>query len=93
MLFCIGRISYDEANLLEWCADHKDIDERNGCASDEKCLSIGRTKCDKDPLCFGVAWYENRIEQPLKICKSNVMKRQPGAWRTMMKQGMLTLSL
>ena len=76
------------ANSIEWCSDNQEIDGRNGCSSDEECLKIGRKKCDTDPNCYGIAWYENYLEQKLRICTSRTMKAKTDGWRTMMKQGM-----
>ena len=80
------------ATEVEWCVDNEDIDGRNGCASDEECMNIGRSICDPDPNCFGIAWYPKLVTQPLKICKSTVMGPKTDGWRTMMKQGVYTIS-
>ena len=73
--------------------DNEDIDIRNGCASDEECLKHGRTLCDTDPNCYGIAWLKTLLTQPLKICRSRKMEIKTDGWRTMMKQGCYILSL
>ena len=90
--FCIGPEGYYVANPLSWCADNLEMNIRDGCASDEACLAIGRKICDADATpnltpCFGVTWNEDRPEQNLKICLSNRMETKTDGWRTMMKQG------
>ena len=75
------------------CEDHEDVGIRNACASDEDCLNNGRTICDTDPNCYGIAWYTNRLDQPLKICRSKRMVANTEGWRTMMKQGSYILCL
>ena len=60
---------------------------RKACASDEDCLNNGKTICDTDPNCYGIAWYTNQLAQPLKICRSTRMVAKTDGWRTMMKQG------
>ena len=89
----IELVGYSLPYSKEWCADNEEIDGRNGCATDKECLNIARKKCDVDPDCTGIAWYENRLEQPLRICKSNEMARKTDGWRTMMKQGIEIVSL
>ena len=78
---------YEVATTVEWCVDNEDTYVRNGCRYDDECLKNGRSICDADPNCFGIAWYGKRLEQPLKICRSNVMESQTDGWRTMMKKG------
>ena len=67
------------------CVDNEDVDARNGCASDDECLESGSEICDKDPDCFGVAWNKNRLEQPLKICRSRLLVDDPNGGRTILK--------
>ena len=87
------HLVYDAATEVEWCVDNKDIDGRNGCASDEECLNNGRGICDADPNCFGITWYKRNTYQSLKICKSTVMGPKTDGWRTMMKPGIYRISL
>ena len=91
---CIGPQGYYAANPMSWCADSKAIPGvRNGCASDEACLAIGRKTCDADAECFGVGWYQPKVEQDLIMCLSNKMEPKTDGWRTMMKQGENTLTI
>ena len=71
----------------KWCVDNENIPGRNDCESDEECLQNGRTICDTDPNCFGIAWYKNYLPTQLRICRSNEMGPKTNGWRTMMKQG------
>ena len=87
MLFCIANVVYGAASAVEWCVNNEDVDGRNGCDSDQKCLQSGRNICDTDHNCFGIAWESNRVDQPLKICRSKVMGPKTDGWRTLMKQG------
>ena len=81
------QVVYGKASQVEWCADIETVNVRNDCASDDECLKNGRTICDTDPNCYGIAWYTNRLAQPLKICRSTKMVAKTDGWRTMMKQG------
>ena len=65
---------------------------REGCKSDEECLLNGRSVCDDDPHCLGIAWYTNRVDEPLKICRSKAMGPKIDGWRTFMKQGIYTVT-
>ena len=91
--FCPGYVGYDDATAAELCVDNEDVDIRKGCLSDDECLTNGKTICDTDPKCFGIAWYQPRMAQRLKICRSTRMKPKYDGWRTLMKQGDYTLSL
>ena len=87
------QIGYDAVTEGEWCVDNEDKSGRNACASDEECLNNGKSICDADPNCFGIAWYKSNVNQPIKICKSTDMGPIGNGWRTMMKQGVYTISL
>ena len=77
---------YDEATTTEWCTESEDVGGRNDCASDVDCLEMGRKMCDIDPKCFGIAWYEHLLEQPLKLCRSNEMESKGDGWHAVMKK-------
>ena len=81
------QVVYGEASQVEWCADIAKVDVRNDCASDDECLKNGRTICDKDPNCYGIAWYKHRLAEPMQICRSTKMAPKTDGWRTMMKKG------
>lgn len=66
------------------CKANKDVEGRNGCNSYVDCFPIAKKICDEDYYCKGIAWYENRIEQPLKICLTTTTSANAG-WNTMMK--------
>ena len=93
MIFCIADVEYGAANAVEWCVDNEILDGRNSCASDEECLQNGKVLCDSDPTCFGIAWYTNLANFPLKKCKSKTMGPKTDGWHTMMKQGIYLLSV
>jgi len=78
-------VGYKGATELKWCADNEDVAIRNGCTSDKDCLNNGRTICDRDPDCHGIAWYRNRLNVGMKICRSTRMATKTDGWRTMMK--------
>ena len=52
---------------------------------DKQCLDNARGQCDKDPGCYGVSWYPNKIGQKIKLCLSRDMAPKRDGWRTMMK--------
>jgi len=78
-------VGYKGATELKWCADNEDVAIRNGCTSDKDCLNNGRTICDRDPDCHGIAWYRNSLNVGMKICRSTRMATKTDGWRTMMK--------
>ena len=81
----MGTVKYDDALTTTWCSNHKDVGGRLECNSDTECLHNARYKCDKDPGCYGVAWYQPIRNQPLKLCMSRDMAPKTDGWRTMMK--------
>ena len=85
MKYYKGHKGYDSAKTTEWCSEGKDIGGRNNCSSDKECLENGRKLCDGNPGCFGIAWYEHRLAQPLKMCSSTKMSPKTDGWRTLMK--------
>ena len=87
------QVGYVAATEVEWCVHNKDIGRRNGCASDKECLNNGRSICDTDPNCFGIAWHKKLKAQSLKICTSTAMGPKTDGWRTIMKQGIYITSL
>ena len=82
-------VEYDAAKTNEWCVESEDVGGRNDCSSDADCLEMGRKMCDADPGCFGIAWYEYLLEQPLKLCRSREMEPKGDGWHSIMKTGML----
>lgn len=87
-MFCKGIAPrYGTVKTTEYCVHNEDIDGRNNCTSDVECLKNGRKLCDVDPGCLGIAWYEPKLQQPLKLCGSTKMKAKNDGWRTMMKEG------
>lgn len=84
-------VVYDVAKTTQWCIESEDVGGQNNCSSDADCLEMGRKMCDVDPECFGIAWYQHRLEQPLKLCKSKEMGPKGDGWHTIMKKGILTL--
>ena len=91
--FGVCHIDYEAAIADEWCVDNEVIEGRNGCTSDKECLKNGRSVCDTDSNCFGISWYTHFAKQRLRICRSTVMETKTDGWRTMMKQGMYTMSI
>ena len=90
MLVILGHIGYYAATTISWCADNEIISGRKNCKSDEACAANGRETCDKDPNCYGIAWYEVNLSEDLRMCKSNRMEPKTDGWRTMMKEGIST---
>ena len=80
-------VKYEAPNTAMWCPKNKDINGRNGCMSDYDCLENARGECDKNPDCYGVSWYQNDNNQPLKLCLSGDLEPKDDGWRTMMKLG------
>ena len=78
-------VEYDESLTTKWCKLNKDVEGRNGCMDDKQCLDNARGQCDKDPDCYGVSWYPNKIGQKIKLCLSRDMAPKRDGWRTMMK--------
>ena len=76
---------YGDAVTTMWCTNNKDIEGRNFCYDDKACLENGRDQCDKDPSCFGVAWYSQDIFVDLKLCLSKDMEPKTDGWSTMLK--------
>merc|ERR1712136_548000 len=79
------QVEYDESLTTKWCKLNKDVEGRNGCMDDKQCLDNARGQCDKDPDCYGVSWYPNKIGQKIKLCLSRDMAPKRDGWRTMMK--------
>ena len=91
-VFYIAPNGYEAITTTEICTVPEDVDGRNDCASDEECFDIGSKLCDPDPSCFGIAWFENLLSQPLKLCRSIEMNTQAG-WHTVMKEGIYQMFL
>ena len=80
-------VKYEAPNTAMWCPKALDTILRNGCMSDYDCLENARGECDKNPACYGVSWYQNDNDQPLKLCLSGDLEPKDDGWRTMMKLG------
>ena len=76
---------YKDVRPKKLCYDNEDIEGRNNCASDDECLEIGSQICDEDPNCLGVAWNEQEVGQPLKICRTSSLVDANDGWRTILK--------
>ena len=76
---------YDDPLTTQWCKDNKDIEGRNNCSDDTKCLENARGQCDNNPDCFGVMWYSKWLAQKMKICLSRELETKTDGWRTMLK--------
>ena len=68
------------------CTLTEEVDGRNDCASNEKCFEIGSKLCDPDPNCFGIAWFENILSQPLKLCRSIELHPNTDGCHSVMKE-------
>ena len=76
---------YSHAHGSTLCKNSRPIGGRNECKTDLDCLENARKKCDEDSSCHGIAWFQFRKEQPLKICNSRETQTKSG-WRTMWKK-------
>ena len=75
------------------CTLTENVDGRNDCASNEDCFEIGAQLCDPDPNCFGIAWFENLLSQPLKLCRSIDLLPNTDGWHVVMKEGIYNIIL
>ena len=91
MFVHVVNVEYGSASADEWCVEGEATDVRNGCKSDVECLKNGRTVCDTDPDCFGIAWYTKLDTQRMRICRSKSMVDKNDGWRTIMKKGVYIL--
>jgi len=59
---------------------------RSGCNTYETCLAVGRTFCDNDAECIGIAYHTKTTDTPLKKCNS--YEADPiNDWKTIWKIG------
>ena len=88
MYFKIGVVDqYEPANTTILCTPSVDNSTtRKQCSSDQECRGNGRSFCDSNPECFGIAWYDKNPEQDLKVCLSFESTTNSG-WHTMLKIG------
>ena len=88
MYFKIGVVDqYEPANTTILCTPSEDNSTtRKQCSSDQECRGNGRSFCDSNPECFGIAWYDKNPEQDLKVCLSFESTTNSG-WHTMLKIG------
>ena len=77
-------MDYESIHSGMLCSENMDVEGRADCKSDYICMQKARKICDETPNCFGIAWFENHLHQPLKICKSRAISNEPG-WRTIFK--------
>ena len=82
--------AYDSSIPNVYCTDYVDNSTaRNGCSSDRECRGNGRSFCDSNPKCFGIAWLDDAPDndQPLRQCKSFDLTPHNGKWHTILKTG------